>query len=60
MRTRLLERLKQLEARLPSDVASRKASLPEWLKEEYQKIGPRFDSLGRIERVGLDSSDRVM
>jgi hypothetical protein len=57
VRTRLLERLKRLEACLPSDEGPQKAPLPEWLMEEYEKLGLRIDSLGRIERVGLDSND---
>ena len=50
MRSQILQRLRMLEARLPPESGPKKAPLPEWLMEEFQKEGVRFNSLGLPDR----------
>jgi hypothetical protein len=54
MRQRLHLRLKALEKWLPDETKPHKALLPEWLMEDLQQQGIRFDALGRPEKSSIE------
>jgi hypothetical protein len=47
VRKELIFRVKTLEQRLPGEAGATKTVIPEWLIEELQKQGFRFDASGR-------------
>ena len=55
MRKELIFRIRALEQRLPDEARATKAVLPEWLVEELEKQGFRFDASGRPEMTSVSA-----